>query len=228
MRRADRLFQIIQILRRGGLTTAAQLAQELEVSVRTIYRDIQDMMASGVPIEGEAGVGYLLADSYDLPPLMFNRVEIEALVLGARMVACWGDQELANAAHDILAKVEAVLPKPLKSTLDATALYSLNFSNTEAEKGHLAILRDAIRERHKVRLHYRDAKEEDSQRIVRPLCLSFFAPRWMVTTWCELRSGFRNFRLDRIQEISALDDSFTDEPGKSLDDFLRLMTQEDA
>lgn len=226
MRRADRLFQIIQILRRGGLTTAAQIARELEVSVRTIYRDIQDMMASGVPIEGEAGAGYLLADGYDLPPLMFNRVEIEALVLGARMVACWGDRELAHAAQDILAKIETVLPKPLKSTLDATALYSLNFSNTDAEKEHLALLRDAIRERQKVRLHYRDAKEDNSQRIVRPLCLSFFAPRWMVTTWCELRGGFRNFRLDRIRELTKLDDSFTDEPGKTLDDFLRLMTGE--
>ena len=229
MRRADRLFQIIQILRRRDLTTAAQLARELEVSVRTIYRDIQDMMTSGVPIEGEAGVGYLLADGYDLPPLMFNRVEIEALVLGARMVACWGDKELANAARDILAKVESVLPKSLKGALDATSLFSLNFSkNNEEEKEHLAILRDAIRENHKVQLRYRDAKEDATQRVIRPLCLTFFAPRWLVTAWCELRNSFRNFRLDRIDETIALDDVFTEEPGKTLHDFLRLMTGENS
>jgi predicted DNA-binding transcriptional regulator YafY len=224
MRRADRLFQIIQILRRCGLTTAAQLAQELEVSIRTVYRDVRDLTASGVPIEGEAGVGYLLADGYDLPPLMFNQAEIEALALGARMVACWADQEMANAANDILSKVDAVLPKPLKGSLDKTSLFSLNFTNTDIEKEHLAALRLAIRDQKKVRLVYTDEKSDTSTRTIRALCLTFFAPRWLVTAWCELRHNFRNFRVDRIQTLTVLDQTFEDEPGKTLDDFLSIVT----
>jgi predicted DNA-binding transcriptional regulator YafY len=131
MRRADRLFRIIQILRRGNVTTAMQLASELEVSVRTVYRDMQDLMASNVPIEGEAGTGYVLADEYDLPPLMFSRDEVEALTLGARMVTCWGDKHLAQAARDILSKVDAVLPEAQKNTLKTTSLFSMSFQNTE-------------------------------------------------------------------------------------------------
>ncbi|UCD65127.1 MAG: YafY family transcriptional regulator [Candidatus Zixiibacteriota bacterium] len=224
MRRADRLFSLIQILRRSGLTTAAQLVRDLEVSVRTVYRDIQDLISAGVPIEGEAGVGYLLADSYDLPPLMFTRVEIEALALGARMVACWGDKELAGAADSILSKVDAVLPNPLKHTLDSTSLFSLSFQNTDIEKRHLAALREATRERRKVRLLYTDANTNDSTRVIRPLCLSFFAPRWIVTGWCEWRDNFRNFRLDRIRRVDVLDDTFDDEPGKTLNDYITMVT----
>ena len=224
MRRADRLFQIIQILRRGGLTTAAQLARELEVSVRTIYRDIRDMMASGVPIEGEAGVGYLLAEGYDLPPLMFTHLEIEALALGARMVICWADKELASAAQDILAKVNVVLPEPQKHTLDTASMFSFDSQNTDTAKGHLAVLREAIREQRKVSMAYEDAQETHSKRVVRPLCVWFCAPKWMVTTWCESRRAFRNFRLDRVQELTLLDETFKDEHGKTLNDFLTLGT----
>lgn len=224
MRRADRLFQIIQILRRSDLTTAAQLASELEVSVRTVYRDIRDLMASGIPIEGEAGVGYILADGYDLPPLMFTHDEIEALVLGARMVTCWGDDKLAQAAEDILAKVDAVVPEELKKTLGSTSLYSLNFSDIRPEKDRMKTLRQAIRQKTKIRLHYRDAQDDVTTRTIRPLCLAFFAPRWMLTAWCELRHDFRNFRLDRIERLDALAESFPDERGKTLDDFFRKMT----
>ncbi len=224
MRRADRLFQIIQILRRGGLTTAAQLACELEVSARTIYRDIQDLMGSGVPIEGEAGVGYLLADGYDLPPLMFTHDEIEALVLGARMVVCWGDDKLARAAEDILTKVDAILPSPLKQILDSTSLYAPAFHPPDAEKAHLGALRQAIRDKHKIRLDYADAQNDVTQRILRPLCLAFMAPRWILAGWCELRHDFRNFRLDRIQRLDVLPETFPDEPGKTLNDFLALVS----
>ena len=122
MRRADRLFQIIQILRRGQLTTAQALADELEVSSRTIYRDVADLIGSGVPVEGAAGAGYLLRDGYDLPPLMFSPTELEALVLGVRIVASWADAELGRAAQDVLAKVEAVLPEPLRVRLDTMPL----------------------------------------------------------------------------------------------------------
>lgn len=220
MRRADRLFQIIQILRRGELTTAAHLASELEVSVRTVYRDIQDLMASNVPIEGEAGVGYVLADEYDLPPLMFSRDEIEALALGARMVICWGDKHLAQAAQNILSKVDAVLPEPQRDTLKSTSLFSMNFRNTEQDKAYMGLIRRAIREQIKVRLTYTNAKEERSTRVVRPLCLSFFAPHWLLTAWCEHRNDFRNFRLDRICQLTPTEDVFENESGKTLDDFL--------
>lgn len=226
MRRADRLFQIIQILRRCDLTTAAQLSCELEVSMRTVYRDIRDLMASGVPIEGEAGVGYVLADGYDLPPLMFNREEIEALALGARMVTCWGDDKLAQAARDILTKVDAVLPDEQKHTLNNTSLYSLNFRNTDKDKTHMAALRQAIRDQFKVRLTYTNAKDEHSDRLIRPLCLFFFAPNWMLTAWCEYRQAFRNFRLDRICELTLTENRFELEPGKTLEDFLAMVEKE--
>ena len=224
MRRADRLFQIIQILRRCDLTTAAQLASELEVSVRTIYRDIQDLIGSGVPIEGETGIGYVLAEGYDLPPLMFTPDEIEALVLGARMVSCWSDDKLAQAADNILAKVDAVIPDALKGTLKSTSLYAPNFDDMKTEKIHMAHLRLAIRNRTKIQLHYIDGQDKLTRRTLRPLCLAFFAPRWMLSAWCELRHDFRNFRLDRIQQLDVLTDSFSDEPGKTLQDYLRLVT----
>ncbi|MCP4455083.1 MAG: YafY family transcriptional regulator [Planctomycetes bacterium] len=226
MRRADRLFQIIQILRRGELTTAAQLASELEVSPRTIYRDIRDLMASNVPIEGEAGVGYLLADGFDLPPLMFSRDEVEALTLGARMVTCWGDKHLAQAARDILTKVDAVLPIAQKDTLNKTSLYSWSFKNTDQDKAHMGVLRYAIRSQHKVRLTYINAKDEPSERMIRPLCLSFFAPHWILTAWCEYRNSFRNFRLDRIRQLNATPDTFENEPGRTLDDFMEQVSAE--
>ncbi len=226
MRRADRLFQIIQILRRGDVTTATQLASELEVSVRTVYRDMQDLMASNVPIEGEAGTGYVLADEYDLPPLMFSRDEIEALTLGARMVTCWGDKHLAQAARDILTKVDAVLPEAQKNTLKSTSLFSMNFQNTEQDKAYMAVLREAMREQYKVHLAYTDAKDELSERVIRPLCLSFFAPHWILTAWCEHRNSFRNFRLDRISQLTPTRDIFKNEPGKTLDDFLDQVSRE--
>jgi len=223
MRRADRLFQIIQILRRSDLTTAAQLASELEVSVRTVYRDIQDLVTSGVPIEGEAGLGYILAQGHDLPPLMFTHDEVEALVLGARMVTCWGDDKLARAAEDILAKIDAVVPDELKQTLGSTFLYSLNFSDTKSEKDYMETLRQAIRRKVKIRLRHREGQDDTTTRAIRPLCLAFFAPRWMLTAWCEKRSDFRNFRLDRIEQLETLETSFSDEPGKTLNDFFQRM-----
>jgi len=226
MRRADRLFQIIQILRRCDLTTAAQLASELEVSVRTVYRDIRDLMASNVPIEGEAGVGYVLADEYDLPPLMFSRDEVEALTLGARMVTCWGDKHLARAAQDILTKVDAVLPEARKNTLKSTSLFSLNFQNTELDKAYMAILREAMREQYKVHLTYTNVRDERSERLIRPLCLSFFAPHWILTAWCEYRSSFRNFRLDRICQLNPTQEVFENEPEKTLDDFMNQISEE--
>src|SRR5499426_719739 len=156
VRRADRLFEIIQFMRRKDLVRARDLSQALEVSERTIYRDIQDLIVSGVPIEGEAGVGYVLKAGFDLPPLMFNEQEIEALVLGARIVQSWADEKLAAAATDVLAKVEAVLPPALRERLSEASLFSPGVRVPRAVAAGLGRLRTALRERRKIRFRYVD------------------------------------------------------------------------
>ncbi|MCP4674447.1 MAG: YafY family transcriptional regulator [Deltaproteobacteria bacterium] len=224
MRRADRLFQIIQILRGRRLTTARVLSEKLEVSERTIYRDVNDLVCSGVPIRGEAGIGYVLEKGFDLPPLMFTREEIEALALGARIVRSWADPYLAGAAEQALSKIEVVLPPELKGRVEKMPLFAVNFTPNPQVAERLAQLRSAIREKRKVELDYSSADGAVSIRTVRPLCLTFFAPNWMLTAWCELRNAFRNFRLDRLNKIAILDEIYKDEPGKSLEDFLAEVT----
>ncbi|MBW2312821.1 MAG: YafY family transcriptional regulator [Deltaproteobacteria bacterium] len=199
MRGADRLFQIVQILRARRVTTAAQLAETLEVSERTVYRDVRDLMISGVPIEGEAGVGYALPRSFDLPPLMFNQRELESLVLGARLVKSWSDAELAEAADSALVKIEAVLPERLHARLDEISLFAPNYRGERRD-------------------------EEASQRTVRPIGLFFWGYNWTLTAWCELRDDFRSFRVDRIERLALQDDTFEPEPGKTLEDFLEQVT----
>jgi predicted DNA-binding transcriptional regulator YafY len=221
MRRADRLFQIIQILRRGRLTTARALADELEVSSRTIYRDVADLIGSGVPVEGAAGAGYLLREGYDLPPLMFSPTELEALVLGARIVASWADAELGRAAQDVLAKVEAVLPEPFRTRLDKMPLLAPDDHAEVPRKVDLAALRRTIRERRKIDLDYRDAAGQMTLRRVRPLGLFFYGPVWLLAAWCELRGDFRMFRVDRMAEAAFLDATFEPTPGRTLEDFSR-------
>ena len=221
MRRADRLFEIIQIMRRKKLIRARELAETLGVSERTIYRDIQDLVANGIPIDGEAGVGYILRDGFDLPPLMFSEQEIEALVLGARIVETWADAELSNAASDVIAKVEAVIPERLRRFMADTALLAPSVHYMEPIGFDLAALRGAIRESHKVRFAYTDALGDESERIVRPLSLAFFGPAWILAAWCDLRQDFRTFRLDWMAGFEVLDAPFRAEPGKTLADFLK-------
>ncbi len=221
MRRADRLFEIIQFMRRKELTRARDLSEALEVSERTIYRDIQDLAASGVPIEGEAGVGYVLKAGFDLPPLMFKEQEIEALVLGARIVESWADAELSAAASDVIAKVEAVIPERLRGYMANTALLAPAHHYMEPVTFDMAELRRAVRNHLKVHFQYRNAIAEDSQRTVRPLCLAYFGPVWLLSAWCELREDFRTFRLDRIENFEVRTDRFPSEPGKTLHDFLK-------
>lgn len=221
MRRADRLFDIIQTMRRQRLVRARDLAEKLEVSERTIYRDIHDLMASGVPIDGEAGIGYMLREGFDLPPLMFSEAEIEALVLGARIVESWADRELSAAASDVIAKVEAVVPDRLRRYMADTALLAPCERYMEPISFDLAVLRRAVREHTKVRFTYTDALGDETDRTVRPLSLAFFGPAWILAAWCELRQDFRTFRLDRANQFKVLDESFPDERGKSLADFLR-------
>jgi predicted DNA-binding transcriptional regulator YafY len=225
MRRADRLFQIIQLLRRKRVATARDLAVELEVSERTVYRDIRDLVISGVPIEGEAGVGYILRRGFDLPPLMFTEPEIEALVLGIRVVSSWSDPGLAKAAGDALARVEAALPERLRSRLGDTRLYAPGFHVSPVIVSRLGEMRAALDAHHKVWLSYRDEKEAESERVVRPLGLFFWGTKWTLTAWCELRTDFRAFRLDRILGFKTLDDIFEEEPGRTLEDYFASMDE---
>jgi predicted DNA-binding transcriptional regulator YafY len=223
MRRADRLFQVIQLLRRRHVVTAAALARELAVSERTVYRDIHDLMASGVPIDGEAGVGYTLRRGFDLPPLMFTSEEIEAMVLGARVVTSWGDAALARAAESALARVEAALPDALKAKMAATPLYAPGFHVPQHVVATLAELRGAIDEQRRAWMAYTSADESKTERTVRPLGLFFWGSNWTVSAWCELRDDFREFRLDRIRDLRVLDERFELEPGRTLADLLRKM-----
>jgi predicted DNA-binding transcriptional regulator YafY len=227
MRRADRLFRIVQRLRRRGATTARDLAQALEVSERTVYRDVRDLLLSGVPIQGEAGVGYALDRSFDLPPLMFDEEEIEALVLGARIVRAWADSKLARSAEEALQKIEGVLPAHLKGKLDATALYALDFHVKKEIRSGMGDLRRAIREQKKARFRYVDKAQAGTERTVQPLGLYYWGQTWTLAAWCELRQGFRNFRIDRIEDLSVTSERFEKVPGRTLADFVAQIEAED-
>jgi predicted DNA-binding transcriptional regulator YafY len=222
MRRADRLFRIVQLLRGGRLQTARSLAQKLQVSERTIYRDVQDLQLSGVPILGEAGVGYTLRRDYDLPPLMFDSREITALVLGSRMVAAWGDAELASAANDALRKIEAVLTPALRDRIDAVPLHvpSYGLRNQGAAREVLEQLRGAIESSHVVQVIYGDEKDRMTERRLRPMALLFWGNVWTLVAWCELRVDFRSFRVDRFKSLRQLDETFAQERGQRYEDFL--------
>ncbi|WP_215745497.1 YafY family protein [Gluconobacter sp. P1C6_b] len=207
LRSTDRLFQIIQILRRSSRpVTARMLADELEVSVRTIYRDIAHLMGQRVPISGEAGVGYVLGSEYDMPPLALLPVELEAIVLGAQWVAAHGDKMLARAAQDVLAKVAVTVPgrlQPLINTPSTAAKLPLDASQRMADTANL---RAAIRTGTKLRLHYRDQQGEFTERTVWPVVLGYSDTTCMLIAWCELRQGFRHFRTDRIHAVEILDE----------------------
>lgn len=226
MRRADRLFQIVQLLRHRRLTTATQLAHRLEVSERTIYRDIGDLVRAGVPIEGEAGVGYRMGRDFELPPMMFRVAEIQALVLGARMVETWADDELRQAARSVLDKVRGVLPAKDRHRTDDTALFSLSFRVHESARTHMATLRRAIDERRVVTIEYVDRHGTATSRTVRPLGLYFWGQVWTVGAWCELRESFRNFRLDRVEQADMTDATFEHQPPVTLEDYIRAMTRD--
>jgi len=219
VRRADRLFQIVQHLRlRRNGATARELARKLAVSERTIYRDMQDLGRSGVPIEGEAGVGYILR-GFDVPPLMFTREEIEALVIGARMVETWTTDQLSAAARQALAKIEAVLPAGLRDELGKPRIYAVDLRAEQNVRVQLHAIRQAIAETRRIEFGYQKERGEASRRSVQPLGLYFWGNVWTLAAWCELRKDFRSFRLDRMTEVAA-GLAFETEPGRALDDFL--------
>ena len=220
VRRADRLFSIVLELRRRGVTTAKQLADHLGVSERTIYRDIADLVGSGVPVEGEAGVGYRLGRNFDLPPLMFSLSEVQAIVLGVRMVESFADEGLRAAARSALAKVETVLPEGERHRVAGTALYAHNFDENLELTAHMPEVRRAIDDRRRLRLAYADAVGSTTERIVRPLGLFFWGRTWTVAGWCELREAHRTFRVDRIVEAHSLPDVFEHRPPVTLEDYI--------
>lgn len=207
MRRADRLFQIIQILRRSSRpVTAAALARELEVSPRTVYRDMADLIGQRVPIQGEAGLGYVLGEAFDMPPLMLTPDEIEAAVLGAQWVAGRGEPVLAAAARDLIAKITAVVPERLRLFVDDPSIATPPGLGGNADGIDVAQARTWIREGRKIRLDYRDAQGAPSQRIVWPVIVGFFEQARVLAAWCELRNEFRHFRTDRIAGAAFLED----------------------
>ncbi|WP_394699194.1 helix-turn-helix transcriptional regulator [uncultured Cohaesibacter sp.] len=223
MRRADRLFEIVQYLRGGRLLTAQALADKLEVSKRTIYRDVLDLQSSGVPIEGEAGVGYILSSDYHVPPLSFTPDEIAALVLGARMVQAWAGDELKGAAEEALVKIDAVVPEGMRSLMSETQLFAMNFEAHRNERALLDRLRLACKERRLVTMTYLSLDGQSSSRRVRPLGLYFWGRVWTLVAWCELREDFRSFRVDHIEVLDVEESPYPMEKGRELRDFVARM-----
>jgi predicted DNA-binding transcriptional regulator YafY len=227
MRRADRLFRIVQFLRLGRLLTAQALAEKLQVSQRTIYRDVQDLQLSGTPIVGEAGVGYTIRRDYDLPPLMFTRSELTALVLGARLVRAWGGAENVIAATHALQRIEAVLPADLRSELDSILLYAPGLQMKQHLRERLDTLHAACLARQAITFSYAREDGERSSRSVRPLALAFWSGVWTLAAWCELRDDFRNFRMDRMEEVVVLERTFVQKRGQRLEDYRRMAMSEE-
>ncbi|MEL6106032.1 MAG: YafY family protein [Planctomycetota bacterium] len=225
MRRADRLFQIVQYFRSGRLITAAELGQHLEVSPRTIYRDIADLQASGVPIEGEAGVGYVLKSGFDLPPMMFNRDEVVSLIAGARLIQAWGGAAMARAALQALDKIESVLPDPIREQTRQVEIHAVSNGITTEVRQRIDELEQSIQERQRLQLTYCDAQGEESRRFIWPLGLWFWGKVWTLVAWCELRTDFRLFRIDRIAATKP-DGQYPNDSEKSLKEFYRKMEAE--
>jgi predicted DNA-binding transcriptional regulator YafY len=209
MRRSDRLFDIIQALRTAKKPmTAAALAERLEVTVRTIYRDVATLQARRVPIEGAAGLGYVLRRGFDLPPLMFTADEIDAIAVAMRMLHRTGDHGLQSAAESVLSKVTVALPDSLREHLAAPQFFVSRNGAPRPPVADLAAIRTAIRDEHKLRIAYSDEKGERTRRVIWPIAIAYYAESTLVSAWCELRDDFRHFRADRILKFDALDERF--------------------
>lgn len=212
MRRADRLFQLIQILRgANGPLTGRQLAEELETSLRTVYRDVADLLAQRVPIRGEAGVGYVLEPGYDMPPLMLTPDEIEAAVLGAQWVEEHGDPTLVRAARDLIAKISDVVPDHLRPMLVDSIVTAPAARTPEPDALDMDRLRTYMRTKGKIKIRYRNGDGDESERVIWPVGLVYFETVRLIASWCELREDFRNFRTDRITAAEFLDETY---PGR--------------
>ena len=225
-RRADRLLALLELLRARPVSTATDLAATLEVSVRTVYRDIDALAATGVPVRGEAGVGYVLEAGYHLPPLNLTAEEAEALALGARVLATWSDAAVAGRAASALAKIRAVLPAAGQAGVDQDVLWAPKWVERHAPKVDLIELKRAAQRRRVLVIHYEALSGARTTRTVRPLSVNFFGPVWLLAAWCELADDFRCFRIDRITSMAPTGATFRDEEGKRLADFKRLKGEE--
>ena len=212
MRKASRLFEIIQILRLATRpTTAAQIAERLEVTPRSIYRDIVALQAMRVPIEGGRGIGYILRPGFDLPPLMFSIEETEAIVLALALLQRTGDNALRKAAETVSDKIAGAMPAPLRQVLSTDAIHAWGSVMPEPLGIDLAMARAAIRDEQKLRIRYTDEQARVSERTIRPIALIYYSAHSVIVAWCELRDGLRNFRADRIAQATPLSDRFAGE-----------------
>ncbi len=203
MRRTERLFRIIQVLRRKRRpVTGRELAEELEVSLRTLYRDMAELVAQNVPVRGEAGTGYVIDSGFDMPPLMLTHDELEAAVLGAAWVAQRGDAALARGAQDLIAKLNHAVPEELRVILLDASLRPISFRKRAPDSFDVARIRAAIRERQKLRIDYEDVDGRATSRVIWPFLIAYTEDVRMVAAWCELRNAFRNFRTDRIRDAA--------------------------
>lgn len=222
MSRSDRLFDLIQILRDGTLHRAEDLARQLGVSIRTIYRDMDTLSASGVPVEGERGAGYKATSAVTLPPLNLTLAELEALHIAMAVLGQADDGALQKAAATLSAKIEAVLPEDTAANRGQFGLSVYPFDRAAQGFRHMPTIRAAIRVRQKLELDYLTRNDETPPRIVRPLHMDYWGRIWTLTAWCEATQAFGVFRVDRIQNLRALPGLFVDEPGKTLRDFQSL------
>ncbi len=220
MRRSDRLFDLILLLRDGKLHRAHDLAATLKVSARTIYRDMDTLVATGVPVEGERGVGYRMTDTITLPPLNLTSNELEALHLGMAVISEAGDEDLQKAAQTLSAKIDAVLPDDRNAPPNGWGFAAYPFKETAKGFAHMPALRAAIHAKQKLKITYLDLSDQTRNRVIRPLQMEYWGRVWTVTAWCEYRNDFRVFRIDRITRINVLPQLFIDEKGKSIKDYI--------
>jgi predicted DNA-binding transcriptional regulator YafY len=220
IRRAERLFRLVNEMRTRGISRADELAAHLEVSVRTIYRDIRHLQASGLPIEGEAGVGYLLRPGFDLPSVTFTYDQVDALAVGLSFVESAGDPALASAAREARAKIQASMPQPEARTLADAPYFTLRQSTIAPP--YAGLIREAIRKRQVTQMNYEDGAGKRSERRVRPLAIWSLSDGWMFTGWCELRHGFRTFRFDRIANLALTGDRFAEDQATGLRAFMAM------
>ena len=212
MRRTERLFQIIQILRANRSSVTGQsLADELEISIRTLYRDMAELIAQRVPVTGEAGTGYVLGDGYDMPPLMLTADELEAAALGAAWVTAQADISLARAARDLVTKLSAAIPKELRPIVLDAGFRSVSSLPNIHERFDGAVLRRAIRERSKVQLAYKDQSGSLTNRVIWPLFIAYMDKVRLIVAWCELKQDYRHFRTDRVRSLEILEGKY---PGR--------------
>lgn len=222
MRKSDRLFQLTNILRAHQPITAKALAEKLSVSERTIYRYMDDLSVSGIPVYGEAGVGYFLDEGFELPPLTLSEKELEALISGVNFVAALTTDSLSQSAQSLLAKIEAVLPERRAQQDDKRVIHVPAVGQKHSERSIWGEVHDAIQQQAQLRMCYHNADGDITQREVHPLGLFYWGGKWTLGAWCFLRDEYRDFRIDRIQSLAPAMDKYLPPSYVSLSDYIKL------